>query len=175
MLKIVIKTFLLVFHVWKVLSPIFQIGGALLNGLDVSIGKSVSSSGGGELQFQDDEDEDDDAEAFYKKELPEYACRYCGIHDPAAVLQCQTCRKWFCNGRGSTSGRWKDVIASFFFFSILEKNWNSCIDSRFPWLCFVILLWPIWCFISKNRNTCKIFQPHYKSYGSCSTQGSFTS
>ncbi len=33
-----------------------------------------------------------------------FACKYCGIHDPAAVVQCLVCSKWFCNGRGNTSG-----------------------------------------------------------------------
>ncbi|KAL3998575.1 hypothetical protein ACH3XW_15610 [Acanthocheilonema viteae] len=36
-------------------------------------------------------------------QLPAHACRYCGIHDPAAVAMCMVCEKWFCNGRGSTS------------------------------------------------------------------------
>ena len=32
--------------------------------------------------------------------------RYCGIHSPASVVRCNfpSCRKWFCNGRGNTSG-----------------------------------------------------------------------
>lgn len=30
---------------------------------------------------------------------------YCGIHDPACVVYCNTSKKWFCNGRGNTSGR----------------------------------------------------------------------
>ena len=34
-----------------------------------------------------------------------HACAYCGIHDPAAVVQCLQTRKWFCNGRGNTSGK----------------------------------------------------------------------
>ncbi|WAR01019.1 RENT1-like protein [Mya arenaria] len=29
---------------------------------------------------------------------------YCGIHDPACVVYCNTTKKWFCNGRGNTSG-----------------------------------------------------------------------
>ena len=37
-------------------------------------------------------------------DLPEHACRYCGIHDPASVVFCNICKKWFCNSRGSTSG-----------------------------------------------------------------------
>uniref|UniRef100_A0A1I8AJA4 DNA helicase n=1 Tax=Steinernema glaseri TaxID=37863 RepID=A0A1I8AJA4_9BILA len=36
--------------------------------------------------------------------LPPHACRYCGIHDTSSVAQCLTCKKWFCNGKGSTSG-----------------------------------------------------------------------
>ena len=51
----------------------------------------------------DDEDEEKDAKA---KELPKYACAYCGIHDPAAVVMCNATNKWFCNGRGNTSGRY---------------------------------------------------------------------
>ena len=33
--------------------------------------------------------------------LPEYACRYCGIHDPASVAKCVESNKWFCNGTAS--------------------------------------------------------------------------
>ena len=40
------------------------------------------------------------------RELPAHACAYCGIHDPAAVVFCNTTKKWFCNGRGNTSGRY---------------------------------------------------------------------
>lgn len=57
----------------------------------------------GELTFKDDEDEDEGGAGFSSKDLPPHACRYCGHHDPAAVVQCNLCRKWFCNGRGSTS------------------------------------------------------------------------
>ena len=33
-----------------------------------------------------------------------HACCYCGIHDPMYVVRCQLTKKWFCNGRGCTSG-----------------------------------------------------------------------
>eukprot|EP01091_Cochliopodium_minus_P020297 TRINITY_DN8832_c0_g1_i1.p1 TRINITY_DN8832_c0_g1~~TRINITY_DN8832_c0_g1_i1.p1 ORF type:complete len:964 (+),score=263.76 TRINITY_DN8832_c0_g1_i1:25-2916(+) len=38
--------------------------------------------------------------------LPEYACSYCGIHNPLCVIKCihPSCKKWFCNSRGNTSG-----------------------------------------------------------------------
>ncbi|BES94730.1 nonsense-mediated mRNA decay protein 1 [Nesidiocoris tenuis] len=52
-----------------------------------------------ELQFEEEEED-----AFYNKELPAYACKYCGIHDPSCVVMCNVCKKWFCNGRGNTSG-----------------------------------------------------------------------
>ncbi|XP_053671419.1 regulator of nonsense transcripts 1 homolog [Anopheles nili] len=55
----------------------------------------------GELQFEEDDDEIDPAE---NKHLPPHACRYCGIHEPSTVVMCNICKKWFCNGRGSTSG-----------------------------------------------------------------------
>ncbi|KAM0792340.1 ATP-dependent helicase NAM7 [Microbotryomycetes sp. NB124-2] len=38
------------------------------------------------------------------RELPPHACSYCGIHNPACVVKCLVCNKWFCNSRGSTSG-----------------------------------------------------------------------
>jgi regulator of nonsense transcripts 1 len=47
---------------------------------------------------------DDSDEEEEPQELPEHACRYCGIHDSAAVVMCNTTKKWFCNGRGNTSG-----------------------------------------------------------------------
>nr|CDS17643.1 regulator of nonsense transcripts 1 [Echinococcus granulosus] len=46
---------------------------------------------------------DDDAETMVE-ELPEHACAYCGISDPASVVLCTNSKKWFCNGRGNTSG-----------------------------------------------------------------------
>ncbi|GAA5990491.1 hypothetical protein JCM11641_007736 [Rhodosporidiobolus odoratus] len=38
------------------------------------------------------------------RELPPHACSYCGIYNPACVVKCLICNKWFCNSRGSTSG-----------------------------------------------------------------------
>jgi len=52
-----------------------------------------------ELQF-----EEEDEEGYYSKDLPMHACKYCGIHDPGCVVMCNICKKWFCNGKGSTSG-----------------------------------------------------------------------
>jgi len=28
---------------------------------------------------------------------------YCGIHNPASVVKCLICSKWFCNSRGNSS------------------------------------------------------------------------
>jgi len=69
----------------------------LTNGLDRVIQSATRAIG--ELTFEDDEDDQ-----FYSKDLPAHACAYCGIHDPACVVLCTTTKKWFCNGRGSTSG-----------------------------------------------------------------------
>ncbi|KOB69547.1 Upf1 [Operophtera brumata] len=52
-----------------------------------------------ELQF-----EEEDEALYSSKELPDHACKYCGIHDPSTVVMCNICNKWFCNGRGNTSG-----------------------------------------------------------------------
>jgi hypothetical protein len=95
---------------------------------------------GKELTFQDDDDDDDDG-FFQHKELPKHACRYlllfhfllrsiyfiicsmfryCGIHDPAAVVHCNMCKKWFCNGRGNTSGRFVLVFGLRTIFQVKE-------------------------------------------------------
>uniref|UniRef100_A0A182PR66 DNA helicase n=1 Tax=Anopheles epiroticus TaxID=199890 RepID=A0A182PR66_9DIPT len=81
-------------------------GGSQVNGFGRRIGVDPAKLSGitsaiGELQFEEDEDELDPVE---NKDLPPHACRYCGIHEPSTVVMCNICKKWFCNGRGSTSG-----------------------------------------------------------------------
>jgi regulator of nonsense transcripts 1 len=48
----------------------------------------------------------EDGYDYGKGDFIEHACRYCGIHSPACVARCNvpSCRKWFCNSRGNTSG-----------------------------------------------------------------------
>lgn len=43
-------------------------------------------------------------EGIDQEKLPEHACKYCCACDESSVVRCVTCNKWFCNGRGSTSG-----------------------------------------------------------------------
>uniref|UniRef100_A0A8C4WWS0 UPF1 RNA helicase and ATPase n=1 Tax=Eptatretus burgeri TaxID=7764 RepID=A0A8C4WWS0_EPTBU len=71
--------------------------GSLPNGLDDPAAKVTQSLA--ELNFEEDEED-----AYYSKDLPPHACSYCGIHDPNCVVYCNTSKKWFCNGRGNTSG-----------------------------------------------------------------------
>jgi regulator of nonsense transcripts 1 len=78
----------------------FQINGYEKRANDVSRNLSAITSGIGDLNF---EEEDEDA-VLLNEELPPHACKYCGIHDPSTVVMCNICKKWFCNGRGSTSG-----------------------------------------------------------------------
>ncbi|PAA59120.1 hypothetical protein BOX15_Mlig025056g3 [Macrostomum lignano] len=61
------------------------------------------------LTFEDEDDAENAVGvgaggALYTRDLPEHACAYCGIHDPACVVLCNSTQKWFCNGRGNTSG-----------------------------------------------------------------------
>lgn len=49
------------------------------------------------------EDEQDGEEGVVDIDLPDHACAYCGIFDPACVVKCVDSGKWFCNGRGNTS------------------------------------------------------------------------
>ncbi|KAG1362088.1 regulator of nonsense transcripts 1 [Cocos nucifera] len=56
------------------------------------------------LSFEETgEDENYD---YGKGDFIEHACRYCGVQNPACVVRCNipSCRKWFCNSRGNTSG-----------------------------------------------------------------------
>jgi len=56
----------------------------------------------GDLEF---EDPDDDVPAHDPDaELPEHACAYCGISDPASVVYCKADGRWYCNGRGNLPG-----------------------------------------------------------------------
>ena len=56
------------------------------------------------LNFEDTGD--DDGYDYGKGDFTEHACRYCGVSNPACVVRCNvpSCRKWFCNSRGNTSG-----------------------------------------------------------------------
>lgn len=41
----------------------------------------------------------DREEAEPDEPLPEWACAYCGVNNPACVVRCLKTGKWFCNGR----------------------------------------------------------------------------
>ncbi|KAJ8433105.1 hypothetical protein Cgig2_020601 [Carnegiea gigantea] len=59
------------------------------------------------LNFEETAGDDDGfVDQFGKGEFREHACRYCGVQNPACVVRCNvsSCRKWFCNSRGNTSG-----------------------------------------------------------------------
>ncbi|KAG7952432.1 hypothetical protein I3843_12G058400 [Carya illinoinensis] len=64
----------------------------------------VLAAGMGGLNFE--ETGDDDSYEYGKENFTEHACRYCGVSNPACVVRCNvpSCRKWFCNSRGNTSG-----------------------------------------------------------------------
>jgi regulator of nonsense transcripts 1 len=73
---------------------------------DVSEEEEEEDSSDEEEEEEEEEgggDDDDDEAPFYTVDhydelnLPEYACRYCGIHDPACVAHCVETKKWFCN------------------------------------------------------------------------------
>lgn len=53
----------------------------------------------GDLDFEEEAEDDEDTVPA-EEELPEHACAYCGIHDPACVVYDKAQGKWFCNGRG---------------------------------------------------------------------------
>ena len=71
-----------------------------------------TGEGGDDTLGDDDSFDDDDDDSvltvdvdFYDElALPPYACRYCGIHDPASVARCVETNKWFCNAVGAGGG-----------------------------------------------------------------------
>uniref|UniRef100_A0AC34QSM7 Upf1 domain-containing protein n=1 Tax=Panagrolaimus sp. JU765 TaxID=591449 RepID=A0AC34QSM7_9BILA len=69
-----------------------------LSNMSQSAGSATNYDVNSELHFQDD---DDVAE---QTNLPAHACRYCGIFEPDSVARCLICKKWFCNGKGLTTG-----------------------------------------------------------------------
>ncbi|XP_021765730.1 regulator of nonsense transcripts 1 homolog [Chenopodium quinoa] len=61
------------------------------------------------LNFEETAGDDDGFVDQFGKgvgDFSEHACRYCGVQNPACVVRCNvpSCRKWFCNSRGNTSG-----------------------------------------------------------------------
>ncbi|EPS70804.1 hypothetical protein M569_03951, partial [Genlisea aurea] len=71
---------------------------------DAGVVESLAAGMSG-LNFEDT-GADDEIFEYGKGEFAEHACRYCGVTNPACVIRCNapSCRKWFCNSRGNTSG-----------------------------------------------------------------------
>ena len=63
--------------------------------------EDVSDVSDGEDSLTDDDDDNEEhlytLDHYDEENLPEYSCRYCGIHDPACVAKCVETKKWFCN------------------------------------------------------------------------------
>lgn len=66
----------------------------------------VDSLAAGMSGLNFEETGEDESYEFGKGDFTEHACRYCGVQNPACVVRCNipSCRKWFCNSRGNTSG-----------------------------------------------------------------------
>lgn len=66
-----------------------------------SLGSSSDEELGEDASHLQEHEEEEEGEGL---DTPEYACRYCGIHDPACVVRCVESNKWFCNSRWNTTG-----------------------------------------------------------------------
>ncbi|EPS67765.1 hypothetical protein M569_07005, partial [Genlisea aurea] len=79
-------------------------GGSNYSSKDAGVEESLTAGMSG-LNFEDPVG-DDDVFEYGKGDFKEHACRYCGVTNPACVIRCNipSCRKWFCNSRGNTSG-----------------------------------------------------------------------
>lgn len=63
---------------------------------------------------------------FREVEKAEWACAYCGIHDPACVVKCVESEKWFCNSCGNASG--SHIIQHL----VRAKNNQVCLHPESP-------------------------------------------
>ena len=73
-----------------------------LEGLSLGTDGENDQQQQGEEGDENDNDGDNEVEGE-QEELPEHACRYCGLHNPAYVARCKTTGGWFCNSRAGTS------------------------------------------------------------------------
>lgn len=71
-------------------------------------------------------DDDAESEFAHNVQLPDHACSYCGIYDPACVVKCVESDKWFCNGRGNTSA--SHIIQHL----VKSKNKQVCLHPESP-------------------------------------------
>ncbi|KAL3817946.1 hypothetical protein ACJIZ3_003851 [Penstemon smallii] len=80
-------------------------GGSISNNSKETGVVEALAAGMSGLNFEDTGGDDAMFE-YGKGDFTEYACRYCGVSNPACVVRCNvpSCRKWFCNSRGNTSG-----------------------------------------------------------------------
>jgi regulator of nonsense transcripts 1 len=78
------------------------------SGSDDEEEEDLSDVSDDEEEESSEEDDDDDhlytMDHYDEANLPEYACRYCGIHDPACVAYCVETKKWFCNAVQGSGG-----------------------------------------------------------------------
>ncbi|XP_043716368.1 regulator of nonsense transcripts 1 homolog isoform X1 [Telopea speciosissima] len=79
-------------------------GGSSSGGSSNQAAVDALAAGMSGLNFE--ETGDDENYEYGKGDFTEHACRYCGVQNPACVVRCNvpSCRKWFCNSRGNTSG-----------------------------------------------------------------------
>lgn len=72
-----------------------------LQGINTGFADGIAA-GVEQLRFDDGFDEA--SSTHTPEQLPEWACAYCGVHNPSCVVKCIYSGKWFCNGRMGSSG-----------------------------------------------------------------------
>ncbi|KAL9249850.1 Regulator of nonsense transcripts 1-like protein [Drosera capensis] len=86
-------------------SPVGKSGRGRGSGAAAAAAVEALAAGMSGLNFEETGD-DEAFDGYGKGDFLEHACRYCGVQNPACVVRCNvaSCRKWFCNSRGNTSG-----------------------------------------------------------------------
>lgn len=71
---------------------------------NILLNKGMQSLAVDSYSEETDEDGSTENESGEEIELPDWACKYCGLHDVNCVAKCNGCQKWFCNQIGQSSG-----------------------------------------------------------------------
>ena len=79
------------------------------------------------LDFGDENEPDVDDSAVDAAEFPAWACAYCNVRTPAAVVKCVATGKWFCNSKPP------GLPASCIVYHLVRSKHNEVTHEKWPW------------------------------------------
>ena len=99
--------------------------------LDENINETVGAGNDSNDGGEDDEEEeahfyDEKDKEYEEPQLPDWACRYCGISSTASVVRCLETGQWFCNSTGGTTA------SHIMQHLVRSKNKEICLHPESP-------------------------------------------